>query len=48
MNKYCYSQSHSPRVIFRDNSQHWLGDFARLLMVKFASSEGVSNDALYM
>ena len=48
MNKYCYSQSHSPQVIFRDNSQHWLGDFARLLMVKFTSSEGMSNDAPYM
>ena len=27
------------------NSQHWLGDFARLLKVQFTSNEGMSNDA---
>ena len=48
MSKYCYSHSHSPQAIFRDNSQHWLGGFAGLLMVKFTSNEGMSNDAPYM
>ena len=49
MNKYCYSQSHSPQVVFSDNSflYRWLGDFARLLMVKFTSNEEMSNDAPY-
>ena len=51
MNKYCYSQGHSPQVVFRDNSflQRWLqlGGFARLLMVKFTSNEEMSNDAPY-
>ena len=31
--------------LFRDNLQHWLEDFARLLKVQFTSNEGVSNDA---
>ena len=50
MNKYCYSQSHSPQVVFSDNSflYCWLGEFARLLMVKFTSNEEMSNDAPYM
>jgi len=30
----------------RDNLQHWLGDFARLLKEQFTSNEGKSNDAL--
>ena len=31
MNKYCYSQSHSPQVVFSDNSflYRWLGDFCQ-------------------
>ena len=29
----------------RDNLQHWLGDFARLLKVQFTSTEGMSDDA---
>ena len=34
-----------PSGLFRDNLQHWLGDFfARLLKVQFTSSEGMSND----
>jgi len=36
-----------PSGLFRDNLQHWLGDFARLLTVQFTSNEGMSNDALY-
>ena len=31
--------------ILRDNLQHWLGDFTRLLMVQFTINEGMSNDA---
>ena len=31
--------------LFRDNLQHWLRDFARLLKVQFTSNEGMSNDA---
>ena len=31
--------------LFRDNLQHWLEDFARLLKVQCTSNEGVSNDA---
>ena len=34
-----------PSVLFRDNLQHWSGDFARLLKVQFTSNEGMSNDA---
>ena len=34
-----------PSGLFRDNLQHWLGDFARLLKVQFTSNEGMSNDA---
>ena len=34
-----------PSGLFRDNLQHCLGDFARLLKVQFTSSEGMSNDA---
>ena len=34
-----------PTGLFRDNFQHWLGDFARLLNVQFTSNEGMSNDA---
>ena len=34
-----------PSGLFRDNLQHWLEDFARLLKVQFTSNEGVSNDA---
>ena len=33
-----------PSGLFRDNLQHWLGDFARLLKVQF-TSEGMGNDA---
>ena len=35
-----------PSGLFRDDLQHWLGDFARLLKVQFTSNEGMSNDAL--
>ena len=31
--------------LFRDNWQHWLGNFARLLKVQFTSNEGMTNDA---
>ena len=34
-----------PSGLFRDNLQHWLGDFARLLKVQFTSNEEMSNDA---
>ena len=34
-----------PSGLFRENLQHWLGDFARLLNVQFTSNEGMSNDA---
>ena len=34
----------TPLGLFRDNLQHWLGDFARLLKVEFTSNEGMSND----
>ena len=34
-----------PSGLFRDNLQHWLGDFASLLKVQFTSNEGMSNDA---
>ena len=34
-----------PAGFFRDNLQHWLGDFASLLKVQFTSNEGMSNDA---
>ena len=34
-----------PTGLFRDNLQHWLGDFARLLKVQFTSTEGMSDDA---
>ena len=34
-----------PTGLFRDNLQHWLRDFARLLKVQFTSNEGMSNDA---
>ena len=33
-----------PSGLFRDNLQHWLGDFARLLKVQFTSNEGMGND----
>ena len=36
---------HSPQGLFRDNLQHWLEDFARLLKVQFTSTEGMSDDA---
>ena len=36
---------HSPQGFFRENLQHWLGDFAGLLKVQFTSNEGMSNDA---
>ena len=35
----------TPLGLFRDNLQHWLGDFARLLKVQFTSIEGMSDDA---
>ena len=35
----------TPLRAFRDNLQHWLGDFARLLKLQFTSNEGMSNDA---
>ena len=34
-----------PSGLFRDNLQHWLGDFAILLKVQLTSNEGMSNDA---
>ena len=33
--------------LFRDNLQHWLGDFARLVTVQFTGNEGMSNDVAY-
>ena len=30
--------------LFRDNLQHWLGDFARLLKVQFTRNDKMSND----
>ena len=33
-----------PSGFFRDNLQHWLGEFAGLFMVQFTSNEGMSND----
>ena len=33
-----------PSGLFRDNLQHWLGDFARLLKGQFTGNEGMSND----
>ena len=38
----CYSL---PTGLFRENFQHWLVDFARLLNVQFTSNEGMSTDA---
>ena len=35
----------TPLKSFRDNLQHWLGDFARPLKVQFTSNEGMSNNA---
>ena len=35
----------TPLRAFRDNLQHWSGDFARLLKLQFTSNEGMSNDA---
>ena len=32
----------TPLKSFRDNLQHWLGDFARLLKVQCTSNEGMS------
>ena len=32
-------------MLFRDNLQHWLGDFARLLKVQFTSNKRMSDDA---
>ena len=40
-----YHIIHSPQGFCRDNLQHWLGDFARLLKVQFTSNEGMSDDA---
>lgn len=37
MNKYCYSQNHSPQVVFRDKK-----------FTSNDIHEGMSNDALYM
>ena len=34
-----------PLGLFRDNLQHWLGDFARLPKVQFTSNEGMRDDA---
>ena len=34
-----------PSGLFRNNLQHWLEDFARLLKVQFTRNEGMSNDA---
>ena len=38
----------TPRIFFRDNLQHWLGDFARLLKVQFTSNEGMIKMPPYM
>ena len=35
----------TPPGPFRDNLQHWLGDFTRLLTVQFKSNEAMSNVA---
>ena len=35
----------TPLRLFRDNLQHWLGDFARLFKVEFTSKEGMSINA---
>ena len=35
----------TPLGLFRDNLQHWLGDFARLFKVEFTSKEGMSINA---
>ena len=43
--KFKYLTIQLPSGLFRDNLQHWLGDFARLLKVQFTSNEGMSNDA---
>ena len=48
LNAYCKLQISYyplPTGLFRDNLQHWLGDFARLLKVQFTSTEGMSDDA---
>ena len=34
-----------PSGLFRDNLQHWFGDFTRLLKLQFTGNEGMSNDA---
>ena len=34
-----------PSGLFKDNLQHWLGDFARLFKVQFTSTKGMSDDA---
>ena len=33
--------------LFRDNLQHWLGDFTRLLKVQFTSKEGMSDAPIH-
>ena len=43
--KYVNSYYPLPSGLFRDNLQHWLGNFIRLLNVQFTSNEGMSNDA---
>ena len=35
----------TPHRLFRDNLQHWLAEFARLLKVQFTRTEGMSDDA---
>lgn len=45
--KFKYLTIQLPSGLFRDNLQHWLGDFARLVTVQFTSNEGMSNDAPY-
>ena len=37
--KYKYLIVHSPQGFFRDNLQHCVGDFARLLVAQFTSNE---------
>ncbi len=39
---------HSPRGFSEIILQHWLGDFARLLIVQFTSNEEISDDAPYV
>ena len=34
--KYKYLIIHSPQGVFRDNLQHCVGDFARVLVAQFA------------